>query len=85
MGKIFKKIGSIVQISPVEGASCKFKGPCTECMRRAFNGPLPYGTAGRRVFNNDIARVSCLLVIGNVYLLNRGRMCILEENRCIKK
>ena len=32
MGKILKNIGSIVQISPVEGASCKFKGPCTECM-----------------------------------------------------
>ena len=32
MGKIFKNIGSIVQISPVEGASCKFKGPCTECI-----------------------------------------------------
>ena len=40
MGKIFQNIGSIVQISPVEGASCKFKGPCTECMTKTFVKPM---------------------------------------------
>ena len=29
---MLEKIGSIVQIWPVEGASCKFKGTCTECI-----------------------------------------------------
>ena len=28
---MLKKIGSIVQIWPEEGASCKIKGSCTEC------------------------------------------------------
>ena len=43
MGKILKNIESIVLISPVEGASCKFKGPCTECMN----------------FTNSIKKIGC--------------------------
>ena len=47
MGKIFKNIGSIVQISPVEGA-CKFKGPCTECInKRRVNRNIVFFRLGK--------------------------------------